>query len=143
MCAERVVQHGDAERKNGRGTEAVDGLCDDEDAEVARYRRSSSVFRLDRRTPGRVVPVDPTHAVDLRRRIGQVHGCREVRHAEEDTAAGETEKADPNGPGPVDSAGRMDLTRFNNIAIQGKTPRWQVDKEAIGLSRVKQVLLYV
>ena len=26
------------------------------------------------------------------------------------------------------------LTRFNKIAIQGKRPRWQVDKEAVGVT---------
>ena len=31
----------------------------------------------------------------------------------------------------------VDLTRFNKTAFQGKRPRWQVDKEAIGLSKVQ------
>ena len=33
---------------------------------------------------------------------------------------------------------RIDLTRFNKICHPSKRPRWQVDKEAIGLSRVQQ-----
>ena len=32
----------------------------------------------------------------------------------------------------------QDLTRLNKIAIQTTSSRWQVDKEAIGLSRVQQ-----
>ena len=31
-----------------------------------------------------------------------------------------------------------DLTRFNKICHPSQRPRWQVDKEAIGLSRVQQ-----
>ena len=31
-----------------------------------------------------------------------------------------------------------DLTKFNKIAIQTTSSRWQVDKEAIGVSRVQQ-----
>ena len=33
---------------------------------------------------------------------------------------------------------RCDLTRFNKICHPSQRPRWQVDKEAIGLSRVQQ-----
>ena len=33
---------------------------------------------------------------------------------------------------------RDDLTRFNKICHPSQRPRWQVDKEAIGLSRVQQ-----
>ena len=32
----------------------------------------------------------------------------------------------------------QDLTRFNKICHPSQRPRWQVDKEAIGLSRVQQ-----
>ena len=32
----------------------------------------------------------------------------------------------------------IDLTRFNKICHPSQRPRWQVDKEAIGLSRVQQ-----
>ena len=32
-----------------------------------------------------------------------------------------------------------DLTRFNKICHPSQRPRWQVDKEAIGLSRVQQL----
>ena len=32
----------------------------------------------------------------------------------------------------------LDLTRFNKICHPSQRPRWQVDKEAIGLSRVQQ-----
>ena len=31
-----------------------------------------------------------------------------------------------------------DLTRFNKICHPSQRPRWQVDKEAFGLSRVQQ-----
>ena len=34
--------------------------------------------------------------------------------------------------------GGVDLTRFNKICHPSQRPRWQVDKEAIGLSRVQQ-----
>ena len=33
---------------------------------------------------------------------------------------------------------KQDLTRFNKICHPSQRPRWQVDKEAIGLSRVQQ-----
>ena len=33
---------------------------------------------------------------------------------------------------------RLDLTRFNKSCHPSQRPRWQVDKEAIGLSRVQQ-----
>ena len=33
---------------------------------------------------------------------------------------------------------KKDLTRFNKICHPSQRPRWQVDKEAIGLSRVQQ-----
>ncbi|MCS5551515.1 MAG: hypothetical protein NZ811_08380, partial [Gammaproteobacteria bacterium] len=33
---------------------------------------------------------------------------------------------------------RQDLIRFNKICHPSQRPRWQVDKEAIGLSRVQQ-----
>ena len=32
---------------------------------------------------------------------------------------------------------------FNKIAIQGKTPRWKVNKKDIGLSRVQPLLRYL
>ena len=35
-------------------------------------------------------------------------------------------------------AASKDLTRFNKICHPSQRPRWQVDKEAIGLSRVQQ-----
>ena len=34
--------------------------------------------------------------------------------------------------------GIANLTRFNKICYPSQRPRWQVDKEAIGLSRVQQ-----
>ena len=37
----------------------------------------------------------------------------------------------------VESNGNS-LTRFNKICHPSQRPRWQVDKEAIGLSRVQQ-----
>ena len=36
-----------------------------------------------------------------------------------------------------------DLTILNKIATQGKTHRWQVDKETIYLSRVQEFFIYV
>ena len=44
-----------------------------------------------------------------------------------------------NGPSRhgISQAGQ-DLTRFNKICHPSQRPRWQVDKEAIGLSRVQQ-----
>ena len=38
--------------------------------------------------------------------------------------------------------GLFDLTRFNKICHPSQRPRWQVDKEAIGLSRVQQCSTY-
>ena len=38
---------------------------------------------------------------------------------------------------------QKDLTRFNKICHPSQRPRWQVDKEAIGLSRVQHCLLEV
>ena len=38
--------------------------------------------------------------------------------------------------GPLEN--NSDLTRFNKICHPSQRPRWQVDKEAIGLSRVQQ-----
>ena len=37
----------------------------------------------------------------------------------------------------------QDLTRFNKICHPSQRPRWQVDKEAIGLSRVQQCSLLI
>ena len=37
-----------------------------------------------------------------------------------------------------DTPFQEDLTRFNKICHPSQRPRWQVDKEAIGLSRVQQ-----
>ena len=44
-----------------------------------------------------------------------------------------------HAPGPLCRWGiPVDLTRFNEICHPSQRPRWQVDKEAIGLSRVHQ-----
>ena len=105
--AEGVVQHGDAEREDGRGAEAVDGLCQDEDAEVARDRPGAALLGLgpDGRTPRLVVAAVATHVVHLRRRLGPVDRRREVGQAEEETAAHQTDEAEADGPGPVDPVG--------------------------------------
>ena len=40
--------------------------------------------------------------------------------------------------GSLGGLDQQDLTRFNKICHPCQRPRWQVDKEAIGLSRVQQ-----
>ena len=107
MGAERVIQHGDAEREDGRGAEAVDGLRQDEDAEIPRDRPRAALLRFGPygRTPRLVVAAVATHVVHLRRRLGPVDRRREVRQTEEEATTHQTDEAEADGAGPVDPVG--------------------------------------
>ena len=107
---QRIIQHRDSEREDGRRAEAVDRLCHDKHAEIARQRRCPSFgrirVRLHGRTPRHVVAVRLTHGVHRESRLGQVQRRREVGQAEEQAATGEADEPDPDSPRPVDSATR-------------------------------------
>ena len=59
------------------------------------------------------------------------HGNLDINFDMGDTVLGTTIKEKDFGI-------TIDLTRFNKICHPSQMPRWQVDKEAIGLSRVQQ-----
>ena len=54
------------------------------------------------------------------------------------TLTAETERRIQNKQTPLLESKSPCLTRFNKICHPSQRPRWQVDKEAIGLSRVQQ-----